>query len=192
MTWTHLAWKRDCVIGYFLFVFIDSHYTNIQQIWFKIQLYSLKHPIKVQRWELHGSSSFSVITTVRSPTCTHWSCIDLCMRNSGLDQFSILTLHFHSIFWLKGSNWTVKNWPTQIETERDKESKKIRGRVQLPVRRSNNNNLGRIIPQLYHTECVYLRFAIMRRGAALYTSIIHEDLPLHSLFSLVVRHVKYA
>ncbi len=158
--YAHIFVSNECVLheketadlAISCFVFIDLHYTNTQQIWFKIQLYSLKHPIKVQRWELYGSSSFSVITTVRSPTCTHWSCIDLCMRNSGLDQFSILTLHFHSIFWLKGSNWMVENWPTQIETERDKEGKKIRGRVQLPVHHSNNNNL-----QLYHTECMYLR-----------------------------------
>lgn len=61
---------------------------------------------------------FSVITTARAPTCTHWSCIDLCMRNSALTQFSVLALHIHSIFRLKGSDWMIKICPTWIETER--------------------------------------------------------------------------
>lgn len=92
------------------------------QMTFRLQLpltnFYCKHSIKAQPWERHSSSTCSsVITTVRSPTCTHWSYIDLCMRNSGFTQFSILTFHFHSIFWLKDSSWMVKSRPPQIKTK---------------------------------------------------------------------------
>lgn len=79
--------------------------------------------IKAQRGDSRGSGTrSSVITIVRSSTCTYWSCIDLCMRNSSSVRFSIFPLYFHLIFWGAASGWSKPDHHRQRGRQRQEEA----------------------------------------------------------------------
>lgn len=127
-------------------------------------------------------SCLPVITTARSPTCTHWSRIDLCMRNCAPAP----ALHSHSPHSV--------NIPTEGRQQDGQKPTRHGQRWRLRLEHKRRGFSATIsIPKLHLV--VYVRFCFLcfctRRRAALCTSIIDWDLPLHSTFLQVGSHVRY-
>lgn len=139
------------------------------------------------REERRMGSCLPVITTARSPTCTHWFRIDLCMRNCA----SVPALYSHSPHSV--------NIPTEGQQQDGQKPTRHVQRWRLRLEHKRRRFGATIsIPELH--LAVYVKFffplCFRTRGGAggeavLRTSIIDWDLPLHSTFLQVGSHVRY-